>query len=406
MEHQITAAGDGHGRRGPRRRRRSASRPAPCSSSSRPRDDRRPRRLMTEPIRIANCSGFFGDRLSAAREMVEGGPIDVLTGDWLAELTMLILARIRAKRPGGGFAGTFVTQMEQVMGTCLDRGDQGRLERGRARSRGLRRGRRSRSPTSSGSSPRSPTSTATTSSRGSTSWWRPASISPILETGEPVGDHTRSLTANAYFGCWGIVEALAQGADIVVTGRVTDAAVVCGPAAWHHGWARDDWDALAGGVVAGHVIECGTPGDRRQLLVLHRGAGHGPARLPVGRGRRRRVVGDRQARRHRRARSRSARSRRSCCTRSARPPTSGPTSSPASTRSSSSRSAPDRVRIHGVQRRAAAADAQGGDERARRVPQRHRDRVRPASTSTGRPSSSTTRSGPRARTGPTTSRRS
>ena len=76
---------------------------------------------MTEPIRIANCSGFFGDRLSGAREMVEDGPIDVLTGDWLAELTMLILSRIRARRPGGGFAGTFVTQMEQVMGTCLDR---------------------------------------------------------------------------------------------------------------------------------------------------------------------------------------------------------------------------------------------------------------------------------------------
>ena len=75
-----------------------------------------------EPIRIANCSGFYGDRLSAAREMVEGGPIDVLTGDWLAELTMLILARTRAKRPGGGYARTFVQQMEQVMGTCLDRG--------------------------------------------------------------------------------------------------------------------------------------------------------------------------------------------------------------------------------------------------------------------------------------------
>ena len=74
------------------------------------------------PIRIANCSGFFGDRPSGALEMVEGGPIDVLTGDWLAELTMLILSRIRAKRPGAGFARTFVDQIEQVMGTCLDRG--------------------------------------------------------------------------------------------------------------------------------------------------------------------------------------------------------------------------------------------------------------------------------------------
>ena len=77
---------------------------------------------MTEPIRIANCSGFYGDRITAAAEMVEGGPIDVLTGDWLAELTMLILARTQAKRPGGGYARSFVTQMEQVMGTCLDKG--------------------------------------------------------------------------------------------------------------------------------------------------------------------------------------------------------------------------------------------------------------------------------------------
>jgi hypothetical protein len=75
------------------------------------------------PLRIANCSGFYGDRLSAAREMVEGGPIDVLTGDWLAELTMLILARTRASRgPGGGYARSFVAQMEQVMGTCMERG--------------------------------------------------------------------------------------------------------------------------------------------------------------------------------------------------------------------------------------------------------------------------------------------
>ena len=77
---------------------------------------------MTAPLRIANCSGFFGDRPSAAREMVDGGPIDVLTGDWLAELTMLILSRIRAKHPGGGYARTFVQQMEDVMGSCLEKG--------------------------------------------------------------------------------------------------------------------------------------------------------------------------------------------------------------------------------------------------------------------------------------------
>ena len=99
-----------------------------------------------------------------------------------------------------------------------------------------------------------------------------------LETGEPIGDPSRFLTANAYLGCWGIVDALARGADIVITGRVTDAAVVCGPAAWHHGWARDDWDALAGRRRRRPRDRVRHPGHRRQLLVLHRGAR--PRRAP------------------------------------------------------------------------------------------------------------------------------
>src|SRR5437764_4117197 len=77
---------------------------------------------MSAPLRVANCSGFYGDRLSAAREMVDGGPIDFLTGDWLAELTMLILAKNQQRDPAAGYARTFLTQMEQVMGDCLDRG--------------------------------------------------------------------------------------------------------------------------------------------------------------------------------------------------------------------------------------------------------------------------------------------
>jgi hypothetical protein len=210
-----------------------------------------------EPIRVANCSGFYGDRLSAAREMVEGGPIDVLTGDWLAELTMLILARTQAKRPGGGYARSFVTQMEQVMGACLDRGirvvsNAGGLDpAGCAEAVAEVADRLGLSPSIAHVSgdnllPRLDELVA-------------AGIDLAhLDTGEPVGDTSRFVSANAYLGCWGIVEALDRGADIVVTGRTTDAAVVCGPAAWHHGWSRDDWDALAGAVVAGHVIECGT----------------------------------------------------------------------------------------------------------------------------------------------------
>ncbi len=211
---------------------------------------------MAEPVRIANCSGFYGDRLSAASEMVNGGSIDVLTGDWLAELTMLILARTRAKRPGGGFARSFVTQMEQVMGTCLDRGIKVVANAG-----GLDPG---------GCAEAVAEVAATLGLSPQITYVNGDDLMPRLgdlggagvhladfETGEPITDTSRFITANAYLGCFGIVEALRGGADIVITGRVTDAAVVCGPAAWHHGWARDDWDQLAGAVVAGHVIECG-----------------------------------------------------------------------------------------------------------------------------------------------------
>lgn len=204
---------------------------------------------MTPPIRIANCSGFFGDRLSAAREMVEDGEIDVLTGDWLAELTMLILSRIRAKRPGAGYAQTFVTQMEQVMGTCLERGikvvsNAGGLDpEGCAKAVTEVAARLGLAPKIAyiGGDDLMPRLDAVRDS--------------LVPFDGPLGNSF--ISANAYLGSWGITEALRQGADIVVTGRVTDAAVVVGPAAWHHGWQRDNWNELAGAVVAGHVIECG-----------------------------------------------------------------------------------------------------------------------------------------------------
>jgi hypothetical protein len=213
-------------------------------------------RRRAKTIRIANCSGFFGDRLSAAREMVEGGPIDVLTGDWLAELTMLILARTRSKHPGGGYARTFVTQMEQVMGTCLDRGIKVVTNAGGLDPDGCAAAV-AEVAAKLGLHP------VIAYVRGDDLLPRMAELIAAnqlthFETGEPIVDASAFLTANAYLGGWGIADALARGADIVITGRVTDAAVVCGPAAWHHGWSRTDWDALAGAVAAGHVIECGT----------------------------------------------------------------------------------------------------------------------------------------------------
>ncbi|GGO96117.1 acyclic terpene utilization AtuA family protein [Wenjunlia tyrosinilytica] len=188
------------------------------------------------PLRIGNASGFYGDRFDAFREMLTGGPLDVLTGDYLAELTMLILAKDRAKDPSRGYARTFLRQMEECLALAHERGVKIVANAG-----GL----------------------------------APAALAGHLrELAERVGVPVRVahvegddllargweggvLAANAYLGGWGIARALRSGADVVVTGRVADAALVSGPAAAHFGWARDDWDRLAGAVVAGHVLECG-----------------------------------------------------------------------------------------------------------------------------------------------------
>ena len=210
--------------------------------------------MSRRPVVVANCSGFFGDRLAAAREQVEGGPIDVLTGDWLAELTMLILARQRLKN-GTGYARTFLDQLEQVLGTCLERGIKVVSNAGGLDPHGCaeavaelagRLGLQLRIATVTGDDlvPR----------------WDELATDGFrnTDTGEAFAVlGTTQLTANAYLGGFGIASALRDGADVVVTGRVTDAALVVGPAAWWHGWTPDDRDQLAGAVVAGHVIECG-----------------------------------------------------------------------------------------------------------------------------------------------------
>ena len=210
---------------------------------------------MSSAIRIANCSGFYGDRLSAAREMVDGGPIDVLTGDWLAELTMLILAKNLLRDPAAGYARTFLTQMEQVMGDCLDRGIKVVSNAGGLSPKGC-------AEALAAVAEKLGLDPVIAYVEGDNLIPRIEELKSAgirfshMDTGEPLGDRP-VMTANAYLGGWGIADALARGADIVVTGRVTDAALAVGPAAWHHNWKRDDWDALAGAVVAGHVIECG-----------------------------------------------------------------------------------------------------------------------------------------------------
>ncbi|MBI4883798.1 MAG: DUF1446 domain-containing protein, partial [Actinobacteria bacterium] len=203
-------------------------------------------------VRIANCSGFFGDRLSAAAEMVEGGDIDVLTGDWLAELTMLILHKQRSRNAELGYASTFLRQMEQVLGTCIDRGIKVVTNAGGLNPVGCAQRVREIAA-------RLGVNAVVAHIEGDDLIDRVDGLRARftnLDTGAPlIAD---PLTANAYLGGWGIATALGEGADVVVCPRVTDAALVVGPSAWWHEWATDDWDRLAGAVAAGHIIECGT----------------------------------------------------------------------------------------------------------------------------------------------------
>ncbi|MEV7504319.1 acyclic terpene utilization AtuA family protein [Streptomyces sp. NPDC093018] len=187
------------------------------------------------PLRIGNFSGFYGDRFDALREMLTGGELDVLTGDYLAELTMLILARDRLKDPGAGYARTFLRQLEDALGLVRERGVRIVTNAGGLNPAGL----------------------ATHIRELADRLGIPLCVAHV-EGDDLTSAHPGALAAHAYLGGFGIAACLRAGADIVVTGRVTDAALVTGPAAAHFGWEPGEFDKLAGAVVAGHVLECGT----------------------------------------------------------------------------------------------------------------------------------------------------
>ncbi|MBY6368515.1 acyclic terpene utilization AtuA family protein [Rhodococcoides corynebacterioides] len=174
------------------------------------------------------------------REMLDGGDLDVLTGDYLAELTMLILGRDRLKDPAHGYARTYLRQLEECLGTALDRGvtlvsNAGGLAPARLADE-IR---------------------ALADRLGLTVAVAHVEGDDLIDRAGDLGLGS-PLTANAYLGGFGIARCLDAGAQVVVTGRVTDASLVVGPAVARFGWGQGDLDALAGAVVAGHVVECGT----------------------------------------------------------------------------------------------------------------------------------------------------
>ena len=214
--------------------------------------------MNKECIKIANCSGFYGDKLSAAKDLVDGGPIDVLTGDYLAELTMAILFGQKMQRgEDKGYVGTFLKQINQIAKSCKEKNIKIVSNAG-------------------GLNPKSMAIEIEKILKEQSIDMKVAyidgddlmpTISNLKKSGEEFKNIDKGkkldesgyspLTANAYLGAWGIKEALDKGADIVVCPRVTDAAVVIGPAAWKFNWKRDNYDALAGALAAGHIIECG-----------------------------------------------------------------------------------------------------------------------------------------------------
>ncbi|MCF3134330.1 DUF1446 domain-containing protein [Streptomyces olivochromogenes] len=169
------------------------------------------------------------------RDMLTGGELDVLTGDYLAELTMLILGRDRLKDPAAGYARTFLRQLEECLGLAHERSVKIVTNAGGLNPAGL----------------------ADAVRQLADRLGIPVRVAHV-EGDDLTAEHPGSLAAHAYLGGFGIAECLRAGADIVVTGRVTDAALVTGPAAAHFGWRPGEYDRLAGAVVAGHVLECGT----------------------------------------------------------------------------------------------------------------------------------------------------
>ncbi|MGB9252243.1 MAG: acyclic terpene utilization AtuA family protein [Mycobacterium sp.] len=226
---------------------------------------------MKRPVRIANTSAFYGDRLAAMLELIAAADVDVITGDYLAELTMLILWKAKQKDPESGYARTFLTQFKQVVNECAARGVKVITNAGGLNPAGLAEAVR-----------------AVIADAGvslSVAYVFGDDLMPQLAALRAAGTPFTHLdcgadlctagadpvSANAYLGGWGIASALAGGADIVITGRVTDAALVVGAGAWWHDWSRTDYDALAGAVAAGHIIECGpqaTGGNYSQLAEI------------------------------------------------------------------------------------------------------------------------------------------
>src|SRR3984893_9821849 len=214
---------------------------------------------MKQLIRVASGQGFWGDLPDAPVRQVEGGPIDYLMLDYLAEVTMSIMQKQRSRDPNAGYAKDFVSLMRQILPTCVERNIKVTANAGGVNVEGCASAVRevARELGLAGKVRIGIVTGDDMMSRIDDLLSRGIELRN-MDTGAPLSTvRDRIQSANAYLGAWPMVEALNRGAQIVITGRSTDTGLTLAPMIHEFGWANDDWNRLAAGTIAGHIIECG-----------------------------------------------------------------------------------------------------------------------------------------------------
>src|SRR5258708_6894905 len=212
---------------------------------------------MADSIRIASAGGYWGDDLAQFRRQVEMGPVDFVTLDFLAEITMSILQKQRARDPQAGYARDFVAQVDETLDALMARGTRVITNAGGVNPAACR-------DALIAMAAKRGVALSVAAVVGDDLMERLDELNAAGASLDNMEDGTafptvraRVSSANAYYGAWPVVDALAGGAQVVVTGRCTDTGITLAPMIHAFGWASDDWDRLAAGIVAGHIVECG-----------------------------------------------------------------------------------------------------------------------------------------------------
>ena len=214
---------------------------------------------MKEKVRVASGQGFWGDLLTAPVDQVRNGPIDYLMLDYLAEVTMSIMQKQRARDPQAGYAKDFVALMREILPDCVEKDIKVLSNAGGVNVQGCAEAIK-QTAVDLGLSGKVKIGVVTGDDiLGRLDEFAERGIEITnMETGEPLSEiRDRVQAANVYLGARPLVEALDQGARIVVGGRLTDTGLTLAPLAHEFGWSFDDWDKIAAGTIAGHIIECG-----------------------------------------------------------------------------------------------------------------------------------------------------